>query len=240
MVQIIFDFYQLPRESLPQLRDTLLSLLASYAKGPKPVRTQLCVSLANLAIQMLEWKDVLSTVVSALGSDQASITCVLEFLHVLPEEVTEGRKINLPEDDLRDRTLELLEDNGPQVLRLLAQYAQSSPEAAKNPQLMDCITSWIREIPLQNIVNSPLMDVVMNAVQADTSFDSAVETLCAIFKETREVDENMPIIKTLYPKLATLQPRISATAEEEDWETFKGITRVFAEAGEAWVMLIVR
>ena len=179
-------------------------------------------------------------VVSTLGSDQTSIACVLEFLHVLPEEVTEGRKINLPEDDLRDRTLELLEDNAQPVLRLLTQYAQSSGEAAKNPQLMDCITSWIREVPLKDIVNSPLMDVVMSAVQTDNSFDSAVETLCAIFKETREVDENMNIISTLYPRLATLQPRIRVAAEEEDWETFKGITRIFAEAGEAWVMLIVR
>ena len=165
---------------------------------------------------------------------------MLEFLHVLPEEVTEGRKINLTEDELRERTGELLENNAPQVLRLLTQYAQSSDTASKNPQLMDCITSWIREIPLNDIVNSPLMDVVMNAVQADISFDAAVETLCAIFKETREVDENMSIIKALYPRLATLQSRIGKCAEEEDWDTFKGIARIFAEAGEAWVMLIVR
>jgi len=44
---------------------------------------------------MLEWKDVLQTVVNALGSDAQSVSCLLEFLHVLPEEVTEGRKINL-------------------------------------------------------------------------------------------------------------------------------------------------
>ncbi len=49
--------------------------------------------MANLAIQMLEWKDVLPVVASALGNDGGD--CVLEFLRVLPEEVTEGRKINL-------------------------------------------------------------------------------------------------------------------------------------------------
>ena len=189
---------------------------------------------------MLEWKDVLQTVVRTLGSDPTSIACVLEFLHVLPEEVTEGRKINLTEDELIARTKELLEENAQQVLRLLIQYASSSDAASKDPLLMECITSWLREVPLNDIVNSPLMDVVMNAVQVDKSFDSAVETLCAIFKETREVDENMNIIKLVTPRLASLQPRISACAEEEDWETFKGITRIFAEAGEAWVILIVR
>lgn len=42
---------------------------------------------------MTGWKDVLSTVGSALGNTAGD--CVLEFLKVLPEEVTEGRKINL-------------------------------------------------------------------------------------------------------------------------------------------------
>ena len=218
----------------------MLQQLAAYAKGPKPIRTQLCVALANLAIQMIEWKDVLQTVVQTLGSDQKSIACVLEFLHVLPEEVTEGRKINLTEDELTARTTELLEDNAQQVLRLLTQYSQSSDAASKDPLLMECITSWLREVPLKDIVSSPLMDVVMNAVQSDVSFDSAVETLCAIFRETREVDENIEIINSVYPRLATLQPRIGKCVEEEDWETFKGITRIFAEAGEAWVILICR
>lgn len=67
--------------------------MVSLCDGPRPVRTQLCVCLANLAIQMIEWKDVLQLVGSTLGNDAGD--CVLEFLRVLPEEVTEGRKINL-------------------------------------------------------------------------------------------------------------------------------------------------
>jgi len=44
---------------------------------------------------MLEWKDVLSTVMNAFGNDAAGVPCLLEFLRVLPEEATEGRKIAL-------------------------------------------------------------------------------------------------------------------------------------------------
>ena len=93
--QIIYDFHQLPSESHPPLRDSLLGLLSTFRAGPKPIRTQLCVCLANLAIQMIQWKDVIPDVLAALGTDPRSIPSVLEFLHVLPEEVTEGRKINL-------------------------------------------------------------------------------------------------------------------------------------------------
>jgi transportin-3 len=69
--------------------------LALFHAGPKPIRLQLCVCLANLAIQMTEWKDVLKDVVNTLGTDPATLPCVLDFLRVLPEEVMHGRKIAL-------------------------------------------------------------------------------------------------------------------------------------------------
>ena len=53
---------------------------------------------------MRDWKDVLPTVVSALGNDVESHACILDFLRVLPEEVTEGRKITL---SVRRNTLRL-------------------------------------------------------------------------------------------------------------------------------------
>lgn len=95
---------QVPESDLPALRDQILLLLKKFAAGPKPVRVQLCVCLAILAIQLRSWKDVLPTVVSALGSEVQSHAAILDFLRVLPEEVTEGRKINLsvrgsPDDD---------------------------------------------------------------------------------------------------------------------------------------------
>jgi transportin-3 len=37
---------------------------------------------------MTGWKDVVQTVVSALSNEAASHACILEFLKVLPEEVT--------------------------------------------------------------------------------------------------------------------------------------------------------
>jgi hypothetical protein len=37
----------------------------------------------------------LGSVGSALGSDNNGGDCLLDFLRILPEEVTEGRKVNL-------------------------------------------------------------------------------------------------------------------------------------------------
>ncbi|KAF2155040.1 ARM repeat-containing protein [Myriangium duriaei CBS 260.36] len=238
--KIVYDLHQLPRESLTQLRDSLLAILGTFSSGPKPIRTQLCVCMANLAIQMLDWKDVLATMIAALGHDASAVPCLMEFLRVLPEEVTEGRKINLTEDELRDRTSELLEENGEQVLSLLKQYAQSTGTASKEPYFLECVTSWIREIPLNAIVDSALMDVAMASLNDDAALDAGVECLCAMFRETKDVDSSMDIIKSLYPRVLSLRPRIQQAASAEDPEALKSITRVLAEAGEAWVVLIAR
>lgn len=112
--------------------------------------------------------------------------------------------------------------------------------AATNPRLLDCITSWLREIPPAKVVESPLMDVILKALDNDVSFDAGVDCICTLYRDTKDVDESLPIIEALYPHLMALRPKILETAEAEDLDAFKGITRLFAEAGEAWAVLIAR
>ncbi|KAJ0118129.1 hypothetical protein N8I77_000593 [Diaporthe amygdali] len=239
--KITYDLItQVPEGDLPALRDQVLLLLKKFAVGPKPVRVQLCVCLAILAIQMRSWKDVLPTVVSALGSDVQSAGAILDFLRVLPEEVTEGRKINLSEDELTERTTELLADNAEQVVNIFVNYAQSSGDAAHNPQLMECITSWLREIPIDAIGKSPLLNIVINGLDDDNCLEAAAECLAAICRETRDVDDNIEMIQVLLPRIIELRPRMQKAAEEEDTEAFKALTRVFAETGDSWVVIIAR
>lgn len=80
----------------------------------------------------------------------------------------------------------------------------------------------------------------MNALATQDSFDSAVECLSAIFKETQDVDECLDVIQKVFPRINVLKPKIAQATEEEDTETFRGLTRIFSEAGEAWVVLIAR
>ncbi len=64
--------------------------------------------------------------------------------------------------------------------------------------------------------------------------------MCVIFKETRDVDECLGVIQTLYPRVIALRPKIAEAANSDDLDTYKGVTRLFAEAGEAWVVLMAR
>ncbi|KAF5709019.1 Importin-beta domain-containing protein [Fusarium mundagurra] len=231
---------QVPANELPALRNQILLLLKHFAPGPKPIRVQLCVCLAILAIQMKDWNDVLPSVVQSLSDSPESHACILDFLRVLPEEVTEGRKITLSEEDLAMRTQALLADNADQVIQLLINYSQSSPAAAQNPQLMECITSWLREVPVGNVVKSPLMDIVFNGTTSDACSQEASECLCTMLRETSDVDESQEIIELLFPRIISLKPQVAKAAEEDDTETLKSLTKVFATAAESWVVGIAR
>ena len=67
-----------------------------------------------------------------------------------------------------------------------------------------------------------------------------MDCMCTILRDTREVDESIEIISIIYPRLMSLRPNIAKSAESEDQDTFKGFTRIFAEAGEHWVVMIAR
>ncbi|KAI1383156.1 ARM repeat-containing protein [Hypoxylon trugodes] len=231
---------QVPASEVPAVRTQLLALLKRFAPGPKPIRVQLCVCLAILAIQMQEWKDVLPVVVSSLGDDVESHACILDFLRVLPEEVTEGRKITLTDEELSQRTSELLEQNAPQVVQLLINYAHSSPAAATNPQLFDCITSWLREVPISDVVKSPLLSIVFNALESDSSFQAAADCISTMIRETREIDDNIETIQILLPRIIALRPKIQKFVDEDDTESYKSLTKLLGEAGSSWAVAIAR
>ncbi|KAJ4864836.1 exportin 1-like protein domain-containing protein [Trichoderma breve] len=239
--KITYDLItQVPPNELPALRNQILLLLKHYASGPKPIRVQLCVCLAILAIQMKDWNDVLHSVVQSLSDSPESHACILDFLRVLPEEVTEGRKITLSEEDLALRTQALLGDNADQVVQLLINYSQSSPAASQNPLLMECITSWLREVSVATIANSPLLDAIFHGIASDGCSQEAAECLSTMLRETGDVDESQDIIQTLFPRIISLTPRIATLVEEEDTEGLKSLTKVLATAAESWVVAIAR
>jgi transportin-3 len=116
----------------------------------------------------------------------------------------------------------------------------STAEAAQNAQLFECITSWLREVPVSTIVKSPLLDVIVSALRSDSAVQAASECLGTICRETREVDDNLETIQVLLPRVVALRPEIQVAVAAEDTERFKALTRVFADAGDAWVVLVAR
>ena len=75
---------------------------------------------------------------------------------------------------------------------------------------------------MNDIVKSPLLAIVFNALEADSSFQAAADCISTMVRETREIDDNIETIQVLLPRIIALRPKIQKVVEEEDVEEYEG------------------
>lgn len=91
--KVVYDLAQLSLDAQVPLRDTLLVALRGYATGPRVIQSRICLALSALALQMPTWADPVGDMIAQFGSDPSTVGVLLEFLTVLPEEVTNNNRI---------------------------------------------------------------------------------------------------------------------------------------------------
>ena len=57
--------------------------------------TQLCISIADLAILIKSWENPIQQLLELFGNNEEMVNCLLEFLTVLPEEILYNENIPL-------------------------------------------------------------------------------------------------------------------------------------------------
>lgn len=165
--------------------------------------------------------------------------------------------LKFKDEEYRDRSAKLLTANANQVLDLLSMYIQASGMSSfcrsfKHPrrrpsgvtttvqnQVFGCLRSWLiaGEVDTLIFAKSPLFGFVFEALASDELFDSAVDVLCELIHETQEIDDNMPVIELIVPRVIGLKAQLEE--RKEDPERIRGLARVFAEAGETYRLLIL-
>lgn len=111
--------------------------------------------------------------------------------------------------------------------------------SAIQTQIFNCISSWLTagEITSADLAHSPLLDSAFNALASDDLFDAAVTVVCEAIHETQEVEENMPTIELIVPKVIELKPKLNEYSD--DPEKIRGLARIFTEAGETYRSLLL-
>ncbi|KAJ2860489.1 Nuclear import receptor [Coemansia aciculifera] len=252
--KIINDFSELGEPGALQLRDSVVTHLRNARSGPQPLITQLCLSLADLAVQLGAWKDPFADMTGSFLSDPESVSCLLEFLAVLPEEI-ENDRILLPTEFFRQRATELLTQRAGDLIQLLVQcLRQPDLKADAHTKVLVCFKSWLRsgEITLMMVQNTSLIELAFAALKAedDSVFETAVDAICGILGETRIDRDDDPedarlksatVEQQLVPQLSAVaaQMRIDPLVAEGNEERIRGYCRVLTEAGEAWAQRIV-
>ncbi|OMJ20908.1 hypothetical protein AYI69_g6045 [Smittium culicis] len=252
--KIINNFKELDPSSGISLKDSLIQHLVSSRNGSQALITQLCLALADLALQLVSWEDPVKEMIDNFTSDSSSISVLLEFLTVLPEEVDNNDRILVERAIYTERANKLLTLKSMQVVELLVNCLQSSALASVvQTKVLDCFSAWLKsgELTLNLLQRTPLLDLAFAALQSDDEhvFETAVDAICGYIFESRDSegqDTSTPeynnIINqtrnTLLEKLAALSNSMrndSSISTDEDTDKMRGYCRIFTEAGEAWV-----
>ncbi|SCU95168.1 LADA_0G13982g1_1 [Lachancea dasiensis] len=244
--KVTYDLAQLDG-GIGDFKTSLLDLIVKHSQ--KLIVTQLCIALARLAIQHLEWRNPISEIIESLNQFPHKL---VEFLKILPEETLDIKSTPLSEDEFQSRTHELIDQIAENVMGYLVSLIDTlnTPSAMVTvSQLLRCINSWAYEVPIHQLISinsliSLVFHVLNSAHDSDTeTFDVAVECLCTIVKETRDVADES-VIAALYEQLMAVQSNICPMDRISDLEEYEdimdGLTRLFAEAGEAWCVFIAK
>lgn len=234
-----FDLLQLPQDAILQLKDSMLNLLIIYASKEKLIRTQLSLALCQLALQFLQWENPMGDVTSQLSTSPELLPALLEFLKILPEELTELNKTPLTDDEFNARTQLLISDNGANVLLLLKNLSELG--SVSNELLLECLNSWIKECPIDSILTiDSLANLIFKSLIEDDLAEMASECLCSVLKETRDID-NYLLIDALYKQLLQVHEFYASHPDKlQDPELASALTKLYVEAGEAWSVLIAK
>ncbi|KAG9098145.1 Nuclear import receptor [Ceratobasidium sp. UAMH 11750] len=238
--KITYDFHEVDPAHRQGLRDSLVAAIQQYASGPRVVLVQICLALACFVLQYPEWDNPVADLVASLGQQPDTVPALLEFLTVVAEEVTTNSRIPISNEDFRNRAEKLLTSNASQVLNLLSMYIQATGVTSEvQTQVFRCMRSWLKagECSPTELVQTPLFDFAFGALGSEPIFDAAVDVICDIIHETQEIDDFLPVIEQITAHLVALKPRLSEV--NEDTEKMRGYTRIFAEAGETYRLLIV-
>ncbi|KAJ1650909.1 Nuclear import receptor [Dispira simplex] len=241
--KITYDLVELGSSERTSLRDSLLNLLYRFRQGPKVVTTQICLSLAGLALQMAEWENVVGQMVQLFGTSRETIDSLIQFLTVLPEEVNTNDKIVMDSELYHQRTQQLLTDNAHHVLEALTGYMQSAELSTDTRgNVLQCFTSWLKSGDIEGrlLSQNPLLNLAFNSLPNPDLFEVAVDAVCAIIHETRDLTHTVDLVQTtLCPLLLNVRTLMATTRDQEDPELMRGFCRIFTEACEAYLPLIL-
>ncbi|GAA6005186.1 hypothetical protein JCM10207_002891 [Rhodosporidiobolus poonsookiae] len=241
--KITYDLEQLPEAQLLPLRDSLLTALRTFASGPRVILTQICIALADIALQLTaeQWNDPVSSMIEQFGKEPALAAALLEFLQVLAEEYNSNYKINVKQDFGREGPASA--KRGEAVIGLLSMYVQAPGITAQlQNQCFATLGAWLRtgQIRAGALAGTPILAAAFSALSDDQLFDAAVDVLVDTIHETQELQDNVGVIQEIVPRLVALQPNLADPDTREDEDKMRGYCRLLVEAGEWYEPLIVQ
>ncbi|KAH9568191.1 hypothetical protein CY35_03G065200 [Sphagnum magellanicum] len=218
--QVQRDFEDLPPSAPLSLRSSLMTLLMKFCQGPATVRTQLCLAMAALAVQISaeEWGQggVVHWLGCELGSQPEAIPVLLELLAVFPQEAN-SYKIAVRPERRRQFHRDLVGSVQDAFDLLRSCLNEGAPDLRE--QVLLAFAAWMRlsyGVPASTLASHPLVAAALAGLDSEDTFDAAVDAVTELIRYTVngspvDLAAHMPLVQVLVPRIMALRPRFAAT-----------------------------
>ncbi|XP_066594283.1 transportin-3 isoform X2 [Prorops nasuta] len=254
-IQMSFD--ELPPEAHISLRDSLMEHISQINEDTNTaIVTQLCLALADLALQMPSWQEPIVDLINRFGGIPSSIWPLIEIMTVLPEEVN-SRMLRLGANR-RQHATNKLNESANAVIEFLKMCLKNAGENIQvRITIIRCFTSWItiHAIPLESVPMSEIVayvfQVLGNHLSNSPLHETATDCICVILQALEENSNNNrdnnsePSVKLqqlqlcLFTSVVALEQPYHLSVAHEDMEKSINYCRLFTELAETFLETMV-
>uniref|UniRef100_A0A1B6FRA0 Transportin-3 n=1 Tax=Cuerna arida TaxID=1464854 RepID=A0A1B6FRA0_9HEMI len=241
--KIQLAFHELPPEAHNSLRDSLLEHIAKVNESTKSIIvTQLCLALADLALQMPTWQKPVLDLINQFNA--RAVSPLLEVMTVLPEEVN-SRTLRLGANR-RQQVLQELTACVPVVSSFLnACLASGGDNVQVQVKVLRCFTSWVQiqafTLPevAENAVVGYAFQILCNRQESCQLHDAAADCVCALLQCLEDNNNQQVLELQLFTGVMALEEGFHLSVAHEDQEKSVNYCRIFTELAEAFLEKIV-
>ena len=234
------DVHQLPKDSLPSLRDSLWNKLNAYSNvGDVALTNRLAMCVSALAVQM-GWTsvipDLLGTILNTNNTPddaQQKRIAILQLFKVLPEECATDRLI-LEDENVRYHMRDHLVSSSSNVFHFLQTW-DGPPNKA-----YEVLFLWIRHVPVRPdvLMESQMLDAAFSAVTQTETMEVAADVIIETYRMyPSHHPSNQGLVQKMIPLSSKLPMEQALLSEDED--VLRTYCRIITEMGESYMSLIL-
>lgn len=249
--KIQYAFHELPVSAQASLKDSILEHIGHVNEATNQVIiTQLCLALADLALQMATWTNAVTELITRFGDNIHHVPPLLEILTVMPEEVN-SRSLRLGANR-RTEIHDNFNDAAPLVLQLLCVCMDNySSDPRILVRVMRCLGSWfnIGALPTTDVAHSKLLTNVFQALISPQTpsmvHEAATDSVCAALLMADKLTQNVhshphaDLAKALHQGVLTLAESYHMSVAQEDIDKSINYSRIFTELAESHLEVMV-
>ncbi|VDK84312.1 unnamed protein product, partial [Cylicostephanus goldi] len=228
--------------------------VSSHDQVADATATQLCLAVADLYIQVPEWKDWVAELLnrfSSLGGDRTRM--LLTLLRVFPEEVQCSRVGENRRNEIRNElaasaasVFTYLVSYRKQFLKFFSQVLENyASDQDMIKKVLLCMSCYLQNPALSTecLASSPLLNTVFQILAAPNApgslHDAATECVVSALIRAEDYQTHQALAMNLQQAVYQLHGPFNQAVAMEDMDKLQNFARIFVELAESFIEKLV-